>query len=456
MSTTFPTTIDSYTHPNPNDPRSGSTSLSTFHGNLQDAITALETKVGINSSSDNTSQDYKLSGVTTGDKAVSKTGTETLTNKTLTAPKINIGSDATGDMYYRDSGGLFQRLAAGADGTIISYSGGLPTAIPNPSASNASTSVKGVVQEATTAQINAGTATGSTGAILVVTPDQLLASQYVKAKFGGTGADGALTITSGTTTIDLGSAAVVIKNYTSISITGTAVLTFINPNTNGTLITLKSQGAITLTSSATPMIDASGMGGASGTGSTNANGSAGSDGTIAIQTSSAGGGGTSTSATAGSIKTTSINSIKGNISLKYPYLFAGGGGGGGYSGGGTATGGNGGFGGGALVIECAGALNFTTSNGISVAGKNGANSTGSGFSAGGGGGGGGGSCCILYNTLTSSSGTINITAGSGGTGNTAGGGGGGAGATVGFANSTSTGGGGSAGISFVGVNTEFL
>src|SRR5277367_6704134 len=41
------------------------------------------------------------------------------------------------------------------------------------------------------------------------------------AKFGGNGADGALTVTSGTTTINCANAAVVVKNYSSISITGT-------------------------------------------------------------------------------------------------------------------------------------------------------------------------------------------------------------------------------------------
>lgn len=175
MSTNFPTSTDSYTHPNPNDPRSGTTSLSTQFSNIQDAVVALETKVGINSSADNTSQDYKLSGVATGDKAVSKTGTETLTAKTLTAPKINIGGDATGDIYYRDSGGNFQRLPAPSDGSIISYSGGIPVGIPNPAASNASLTVKGVGQEATQALTDAGTELGSTGAINIITPVQLRA-----------------------------------------------------------------------------------------------------------------------------------------------------------------------------------------------------------------------------------------------------------------------------------------
>lgn len=41
-------------------------------------------------------------------------GTETFTNKTLTAPVINIGGDTAGDMYYRSAGGLFTRLGVGA------------------------------------------------------------------------------------------------------------------------------------------------------------------------------------------------------------------------------------------------------------------------------------------------------------------------------------------------------
>ncbi len=51
-------------------------------------------------------------------------------------------------------------------------------AIAGAGASNASTTVKGIVQAATIAQINAGTATGSTGAVLTVTPDALSGSNY--------------------------------------------------------------------------------------------------------------------------------------------------------------------------------------------------------------------------------------------------------------------------------------
>lgn len=55
----------------------------------------VEAKIGIDSSAVTTSLDYKLSGVTGTDKAVSKTGTETLTNKTLTSPVVN---SPTGDV----------------------------------------------------------------------------------------------------------------------------------------------------------------------------------------------------------------------------------------------------------------------------------------------------------------------------------------------------------------------
>ncbi len=54
-------------------------------------------------------------------------------------------------------------------------------AIAGAGAANASTTVKGIVQAATSAQINSGTATGSTGAVLAVTPDALAASNYGSA-----------------------------------------------------------------------------------------------------------------------------------------------------------------------------------------------------------------------------------------------------------------------------------
>ena len=67
--------------------------LSAVVDNVDDAlakyINNLEAKLGIDGSAVTTSHDYKLGGVTGSDKAASIAGTETLTNKTLTSPKLN-------------------------------------------------------------------------------------------------------------------------------------------------------------------------------------------------------------------------------------------------------------------------------------------------------------------------------------------------------------------------------
>lgn len=100
--------------------------------------------------------------------------TQTLTNKTLTAPQINMGSDATGDTYYRTAGGAFARLPIGTSGQIMqTSSSGIPEWTANPSVSDASTTVKGVVEEATQAEVDAGTAAGAQ-ARLFVNPSTLL------------------------------------------------------------------------------------------------------------------------------------------------------------------------------------------------------------------------------------------------------------------------------------------
>lgn len=92
----FPTALDNFTNPTGTAATdSGTRTHSQQHGDVNDAVEALEAKVGINGSAVTTTLDYKLSGVTGSDKAVSKTGTETLTNKTLTSPTINTPTIAT-------------------------------------------------------------------------------------------------------------------------------------------------------------------------------------------------------------------------------------------------------------------------------------------------------------------------------------------------------------------------
>lgn len=292
-------------------------------------------------------------------------------------------------------------------------------------------------------------------------------------RFGGTGADGALSITSGTTNIDLGGAAVVVKNYTTISITGTGKLTFTNAHANGTKIILKATGNVTLTSSEAPMIDASGLGGdgAAGQATGSAAGSTGTNGLGYDLVTNAGGGGQASGAgggTAGAAITTISYQAFSIFLERYRKAFVGAGGGSGGTSTGTGTSGVGGKGGGCLIIECAGAWNFTTASGISVAGAVGGNASGSGGGdrRAGGGGGGGGFFLAIYNTLTANTGTITVSGGVGGnnssgTDSAVSGGGGGSSDVAGNAGTTSavasakTGGDGGVGKSSVVANTEY-
>ena len=149
---------------------------------MANLMNVLSSFMRVKDSSDTTKQvAFDVSGVTTATTRtltipdanttiVGTDTTQTLTNKTIgTGTKINTsGSDGTGAMYYRDSAGLLQPVT-GTTNQIISLNGSnIPQFIPNPSASDASTTVKGVSEIATDAEVNAGTATGSTGAILVI------------------------------------------------------------------------------------------------------------------------------------------------------------------------------------------------------------------------------------------------------------------------------------------------
>lgn len=95
MAINFPTSLDSLTNPTSSD-KVGVLTHSTQHANLNDIAEALEAKVGVDGSAVTTSHDYKLGEVTGSDKAVSKTATQTLTNKTiedLTSTGTNSGTE---------------------------------------------------------------------------------------------------------------------------------------------------------------------------------------------------------------------------------------------------------------------------------------------------------------------------------------------------------------------------
>lgn len=96
--------------------------------------------------------------------------------------------------------------------------------------------------------------------------DGKLDRSFIRGSWGGTGADGALSVSSGITTINLGAVNITVKNYTSVSITGTGSFAFSNPHANGSSVWWKIQGNSTNTSSATRTIDMRNMGTAGGAG----------------------------------------------------------------------------------------------------------------------------------------------------------------------------------------------
>ena len=461
MSTTFPTTKQTIPNPTATDLLENASPTLDHdyqHATINDTVEALEDKVGIDGSVVTTSHSYKLALITGANQAVSTDGTgQTLTNITLTNPQMNFGGDATGDMYYRSALGTTARLPIGTAGQIIQTSvAGIPEWIANPSAADASETQKGVVEEATQAQVDAGTDVGETGAHLFVTPSKMKASSALQnngtIQYGGDGSDGALVSATTLVTVDLGGLSYVVKNYSSISITGTGSVKFINAAATGTVIVVKCQGLMTLTSSTIPNLSASGaggMGGAGGNVSGTVTGTNGNTGIGALDASiHYGAGATSTTvpSTGGLILANTPFYTKNAYELSRGITLAcgsGGGGGGAVTGNGsggaitgTANGGAGGNGGGVLIIEC-GSINFTVSGGISVNGESGvaggaiSSSVGAnGYAGSGGGGGSAGMCVVLYKTAVAATGTISSAGGMGGAGgaasNVSGGSGGGA------------------------------
>lgn len=274
---------------------------------------------------------------------------------------------------------------------------------------------------------------------------------FLPTKFGGTGADGALTVSSGTTTIALGSAEVFIKNYTSVSITGTGAVDFSGPASNGTLVIFRVTGNVTITSSATRALDLRGVGAAA---ATIASTFIFSGGTAGSQGGNGNGGGGAAGGAGSRVDSSTYTWHYTNTAEKIirhgfaKYFIPGGGGANGgaqYSG---TAGGAGGRGGGAFYMECNGAFNFASAT-IDISGQAGTNgpaSTGGADSSGSGGGAGGncGHMMILYNTLTANTGTVTASGGAGGTGGSSGGG---ANARTGGGGGGSTGGTQSAGAS---------
>lgn len=356
-------------------------------------------------------------------------------------------------------------------------------------APNGSITVKGIYQEATTSTIASGTVAGSTGADLTltqrtastscaaysvvetnasgtlnncftngtnITPNSITSnsstlngtttasgtiilngSSILPDKFGGTGADGALTLTTGTAqSYNLNSAKTFVKNFTSITISGTSSVAFTNPSASGTIIIFKSQGSCTLTSATSTMIDLRGDGASTGVAGIGLIAGPSQPRAFTVFGNIVVSGGAQVNLYEPGFGVNEVGAIYG----KSINVFTGAGGTSGSTSG--ATGGVGGGGGGGFYLECGGALTLTGainangSNGTNGSGSSGTNVSSQGgdgggsnsdgllgshyvnstsASGGGGGGGGAGSVVILYNSLITNSTTIMVVGGAGGT-----------------------------------------
>ena len=167
--TTYPTNLDALVNPNSTDD-TATVDHAAQHSNANDAIEAIQGKVGVDSSAVVTSIDYLLKNTASVDPG-HKHSMSSLSEVNITSP---------------------------TDGQALTYDNASSKWVNTAtSVANASTTTAGVVEIATTADIDAATGTGGTGAILGVSPDNLNSSIY-KTQLPSATEKAALVGTSGT------------------------------------------------------------------------------------------------------------------------------------------------------------------------------------------------------------------------------------------------------------------
>ena len=117
---------------------------------------------------------------------VSLVSTDTLTNKTLTAPVINAGSDATGDVYYRNASGVFTRLAKPGSpaGEVLTFATGATIPSWASPAGGGATILHDYTIQASS--YTGGAPSGTTRSVFIRTIDANNEGIFVKIKKNGT------------------------------------------------------------------------------------------------------------------------------------------------------------------------------------------------------------------------------------------------------------------------------
>lgn len=330
-----------------------------------------------------------------------------------------VGKSAAGVWTLR----VRDNLPPGIDGTLNGWSLGVEVLSPDVVVATGDMAVEGTL-----------TVKGVSG------QEPVASKAYVKAAlFGGDGSDGPLVVTQ-PTVVDLGGAPVLVRQHTSIVVSGAGALTFANPHPRGSVVIFKSQGDVTL-SAAGACVDLRGLGSPGGGGGatkgTNAVGDPGAQGQDfagvidpVVQAGLPGLGGSSAQggAVAGAAGIGGPSYAATTIAYKQAIIAPGSGGGGGGAGGAGTTnspgaGGLGGIGAGSVVFEVGGSLfgacTIDARGGDGQAGKDTSKSnqnfnySGAG---GGGGGGGGGTVLLEVGGQSAFSGSILVDGGTGGIG----------------------------------------
>lgn len=267
----------------------------------------------------------------------------------------------------------------------------------------------------------------ATPKVLQVLPEPYRLNAYVRYQNFGTGADGVLTITTGTTTIDTH------KQYQSVLMTaGTLTHSSVAGTTGMTVgVSFYSQSPVMLIGTAAVNANAvgttgvTGTTGAGGTGGGNVRGGGGGGGGGSGTVSAAGGTGgtqlrilstgTQTGAAGGTAAPTGGSNGAASQSPQPPSSFSNqlcmGASGGGGAGDATNAGGSSGAGGGSIFFRVPSVLAISTA---SITANGAAGSAGAAGNAAGGGGGGGGCIDINAGFLTVAAATITVAGGNGG------------------------------------------